>query len=94
MSLNACPIPPSIDSFSEPTPTTSEAGSAKAHAPQICFCLTVIGIGLSAYGHSVGVWRSPTMGLFVAAKIPLLIAWTLGLNVSLKTILGLLVGSG
>ncbi|WP_353567022.1 hypothetical protein [Haloferula sargassicola] len=50
-------------------------------------------LGFAVYGFTVGCWRSPTMGLFVAAKMPLLIFCTLGCNGLLNGLLGLLLGS-
>jgi len=50
--------------------------------------------GLAIYGFSVGYWRSPMMGLFVAVKLPLLIACTLAANGLLNGLIGLLLGSG
>ena len=50
--------------------------------------------GLAAYGLTVGWWRSPMMGLYVAAKMPLLIVCTLGCNALLNGLFGLLLGSG
>jgi hypothetical protein len=51
-------------------------------------------IGLAAYGFSVGFWRSPLMGAYVAIKMPLLIACTLACNGLLNGLLGALLGSG
>ncbi|HEX7260356.1 MAG TPA: hypothetical protein VF258_00925, partial [Luteolibacter sp.] len=50
--------------------------------------------GLAVYGFTVGYWRDPMMGLFVAVKLPLLVALTLGCNGLLNGLLGLLLGSG
>ena len=50
--------------------------------------------GLAAYGFTVGYWRSPVMGCYVAVKLPLLIALTLGCNGLLNGMLGLLLGTG
>lgn len=50
--------------------------------------------GLAAYGLTVGWWRSPMMGLFVAVKMPLLIICTLGCNALLNGLFGMLLGSG
>jgi hypothetical protein len=50
--------------------------------------------GLAVYGFSVGYWRSPLMGVYVAVKMPLLIACTLGCNGLLNGLLGMLLGSG
>lgn len=54
--------------------------------------VTVIGFAL--YGFTVGYWRSPIMGVFVAVKMPLLIALTLACNGLLNGLLGILLGSG
>lgn len=51
-------------------------------------------LGLAAYGFTVGFWRSPLMGCYVAVKMPLLIALTLGCNGLLNGMLGLLLGTG
>lgn len=51
-------------------------------------------LSLAAYGFSVGFWRSPVMGAYVALKMPLLIACTLGCNSLLNGLLGLLLGTG
>ncbi|MCX6873912.1 MAG: hypothetical protein NTW21_08895 [Verrucomicrobia bacterium] len=50
--------------------------------------------GLAAYGFTVGYWRSPLMGVYVAVKMPLLIALTLGCNGLLNGLLGILLGTG
>jgi len=50
--------------------------------------------GLAAYGFTVGFWRSPLMGVYVALKMPLLIACTLGCNGLLNGLLGMLLGTG
>lgn len=47
---------------------------------------------LAAYGFTTGFWRSPQMGLFVAIKMPLLVACTLACNGMLNGMLGLLLG--
>jgi len=47
-------------------------------------------LGLAAYGFSVGFWRSPLMGVYVAIKMPMLIACTLTCNGLLN---GLRVGA-
>lgn len=52
------------------------------------------GAGLAAYGFTVGFWRDPVMGFYVAVKLPLLIALTLGCNGLLNGLLGLLLGTG
>ncbi len=50
--------------------------------------------GLAIYGFTVGYWRSPVMAFYVAAKMPLLVALTLGCNGLLNGLLGLLLGTG
>ncbi len=54
----------------------------------------ITALGFALYGFTVGYWRSPMMGVFVAVKMPLLIALTLGCNGMLNGLLGLLLGSG
>lgn len=50
--------------------------------------------GMALYGFTVGFWRAPMMGVFVAVKLPLLIALTLVCNGLLNGLLGMLLGSG
>lgn len=50
--------------------------------------------GLALYGFTVGFWRDPRMGGYVAVKLPLLIALTLTCNGLLNGLLGLLLGTG
>ena len=50
--------------------------------------------GLAAYGFTVGFWRDPVMGAYVAVKLPLLIVLTLVCNGLLNGLLGLLLGTG
>jgi len=52
----------------------------------------ITSLALAAYGFSTGFWRSPEMGLYVAVKMPLLVACTLGCNGMLNGLLGLLLG--
>lgn len=56
--------------------------------------LAVTVAGLALYGFTVGFWRSPVMGFYVAAKLPLLVLLTLGCNGFLNGLLGGLLGSG
>ena len=37
----------------------------------------IAAVGFGVYGLTVGWWRSPVMGTYVAVKMPLLIALTL-----------------
>ena len=50
-------------------------------------------LGLMLYGFTVGFWRSPLMGVYVAIKLPLLIVLTLLCNALLNGLLGTLLGS-
>lgn len=50
--------------------------------------------GLAIYGFTVGFWRDPLMGAYVALKFPLLIGLTLICNGLLNGLLGLLLGTG
>lgn len=51
-------------------------------------------LGLALYGFTVGFWRDPLMGAFVAVKMPLLLFLTLLCNGLLNGLLGLLLGTG
>lgn len=57
-------------------------------------CLTVIIAGFGAYGLTVGLWRAPIMGFYVALKMPFLIFTTLAFNGFLNGMFGVLLGSG
>ncbi len=76
--------------YLSPTAKILEAPSGAAIARTAA--VTVLGFGL--YGFTVGFWRSPMMGVFVAVKLPLLIALTLACNGLLNGLLGMLLGSG
>jgi hypothetical protein len=52
----------------------------------------VAALALAAYGFTTGFWRSPEMGLYVAVKMPLLVACTLCCNGMLNGLLGVLLG--
>lgn len=54
----------------------------------------VILAGCAAYGFSIGLWRSPLQGCYVAVKMPLLVFLTVGANGMLNGMLALLLGSG
>jgi len=60
----------------------------------IRLCIITILLGFGGYGLTVGLWRAPQMGLFVALKMPALIFFTLACNGLLNGMLGLLLGSG
>ena len=50
--------------------------------------------GMACYGFTVGYWRDPVMGFYVAVKMPLLVALTLVCNGLLNGLLALLLGTG
>lgn len=56
--------------------------------------LLVVIVGTGLYGYTLGSWRSPEMGFYVAVKLPLLIFLTLAINGLLNGILAQLLGSG
>lgn len=56
--------------------------------------LGVVILGFAVYGFTVGAWRAPVMGAYVALKMPLLIILTLGCNALLNGLLGMLLHSG
>ncbi|MFM2171911.1 MAG: hypothetical protein RI957_2140 [Verrucomicrobiota bacterium] len=56
--------------------------------------LGVVIMGFAMYGFTVGAWRAPAMGGYVALKMPLLILLTLGCNALLNGLLGILLHGG
>jgi hypothetical protein len=56
--------------------------------------LGLVIVGAGAYGLSLGWWRSPQQGVFVAVKMPLLILATWALNGMLNGLLAAVLGSG
>lgn len=74
-------LSPTADSLT--APTSKEMGRRAL----------VTALGFALYGFTIGYWRSPVMGVFVAVKMPLLIAFTLGCNSLLNGLLGILLGS-
>ena len=74
------------------TPSPETLATSSMHALGRTAAVTVAGFFL--YGFTVGYWRSPLMGVFVAVKMPLLIALTLACNGLLNGLLGILLGSG
>lgn len=61
---------------------------------RILVCIITIIVGCGLYGLTLGIWRSPMMGLYVGVKFPLLIFLTLGCNGFLNGVVGMLLGSG
>lgn len=74
------------------TPTAENLRQPPPGAISRAAIIAVLGFGI--YGFTVGFWRSPVMGSYVALKMPLLIALTLACNGLLNGLLGLLLGSG
>lgn len=50
-------------------------------------------LGLGVYGFTMGFWRDPVMGAYVALKLPLVVALTLICNGLLNGLLGILLGT-
>ena len=63
-------------------------------AARVRLTALVIILGFGSYGLTVGLWRAPEMGAYVAFKMPALIFITLACNGLLNGLLGLLLGSG
>src|SRR5687768_6718009 len=61
---------------------------------RLAACVAAIVVGCGAYGFTLGLWRAPLMGGFVAVKLPLLIFLTLLTNGLLNGMLSQLLGSG
>ena len=61
---------------------------------RLAACATAILAGCSVYGFTLGLWRAPLMGVFVAAKLPLLILLTMLTNGVLNGMLAQVLGSG
>jgi len=57
----------------------------------IRICVITIILGFGSYGLTVGLWRAPLMGIFVAFKMPTLIFITLACNGLLNGMLAQLV---
>ncbi len=74
----------------QPTPDWLESATPQ----RVAWVAMVALVGLSLYGFTVGFWRDPLMGVYVAVKLPLLIFITLACNGLLNGLLGLLLGSG
>jgi hypothetical protein len=75
-------LQPTDDWLDAPTPQRVAAVAATAIA------------GLAFYGFTVGFWRDPMMGVYVAVKMPLLVVLTLACNGLLNGLLGVLLGTG
>ena len=58
----------------------------------LAFPLMLILLGAGMYGATIGLWRSPVQGLYVAIKFPLILVATATLNATLNGMLGQLYG--
>lgn len=74
----------------QPSPDWLDAPSPQ----RVAFVAITACAGLAVYGFTVGYWRDPVMGGYVAVKLPLLILLTLACNGLLNGLLGLLLGTG
>ena len=61
---------------------------------RLAACAVAIALGGAAYGFTLGLWRAPLMGGYVAFKLPLLIALTLLTNGLINGMLAQVLGSG
>jgi hypothetical protein len=77
-------------------PDGSEAASwlRNPTTGRIVAALLMILLGGGAYGYSLGVWRAPEMGVYVAIKLPLLLLLVCGINGLLNGMLAQLLGGG
>ena len=57
-------------------------------------CALAVLIGGGLYGFTIGFWRAPEMGLYVAIKLPLLIFLVLTVNGLINGMFASLLGSG
>jgi hypothetical protein len=62
--------------------------------PRLAACIIAIVLGGLCYGFTLGLWRAPLMGVFVAIKLPLLIALTLLTNGLINGMLAQVLGGG
>ena len=61
---------------------------------RLAACAVAIVLGGAAYGFTLGLWRAPLMGGFVALKLPLLIALALLTNGLINGMFAQVLGSG
>jgi hypothetical protein len=61
---------------------------------RLAACAAAIGLGGAAYGFTLGLWRAPLMGGFVAFKLPFLIGLTLLTNGLINGMFAQVLGSG
>ncbi len=78
----------------EGRPEKLSAWLAQPTAARLLACAAAIVVGCGAYGFTLGLWRAPLMGAYVAAKLPLLIFLTLLTNGVLNGMLAQVLGSG
>jgi hypothetical protein len=61
---------------------------------RLAACAVAIGLGGAAYGFTLGLWRAPLMGGYVAFKLPFLIGLTLLTNGLINGMFAQVLGSG
>ena len=61
---------------------------------RLAACTAAIVVGGAAYGFTLGLWRAPLMGGYVAFKLPLLIVLTLLTNGLINGMFAQVLGSG
>ncbi|RYD36001.1 MAG: hypothetical protein EOP86_07100 [Verrucomicrobiaceae bacterium] len=61
---------------------------------RLAACAVAIAAGGAAYGFTLGLWRAPLMGGYVALKLPLLLSLTLLTNGLMNGMLAQVLGSG
>ena len=61
---------------------------------RLAACAVALVLGGACYGFTLGLWRAPLMGGYVAFKLPLLIALTLLTNGLINGMLAQVLGSG
>ena len=57
------------------------------------FCALSIFLGVGVYAATIGLWRAPLMGVYVAIKLPLLIFLVTALNATLNWMLARVIGA-
>jgi hypothetical protein len=61
---------------------------------RLAACAVAILMGGAAYGFTLGLWRAPLMGGYVALKLPMLITLTLLTNGLINSLFAQVLGSG
>lgn len=83
-----------VKTLLEGDPSQLAGWLASGRLGRLAFYLALIAIGFGAYGATIGLWRSGEQALFVAAKLPMVVALTCAGNAALNGILAQVYGSG